>query len=454
VAQRHTITARLFGVRLVPRPRVVAVVLAILAFSPELKFRIRDAAASFSGDLDLQVMVELAIWGVVGVWAFIEASRGLTTGRYKPGDLGLPSRAMLILTVLIVLSASMSFSVRSLARAFQFTVLTVVVLILVWESRRDERFFPEVWRRLRKYFVGVVVGSMAINAAVPLWPPLIDVDGYPRYRWFAVHPVEVGGMTAVALVMVAGAVFGHREKRWPKHVTIGVLVLMGGLFAALVATRTRSALGAALVGAAVLMLMSRNRRERRVASLGVMAAIVALIAVLVTPTGAVLVDRVLTRGQTAAQLESLSQRTEILDIALNLFHDRPLLGWGYQEPGPILSTYYPWAGHGHNIFIEALMAFGIVGVVVILGLFVTSMGVFMSARGTRQRTPLDAIAPEVLAAFLVVLIMGLTSPSIAGNVGYEAGVILWFVAFSDAYRHHARAAVASRTRRMVRSLRS
>jgi hypothetical protein len=449
VAQRSAITARLLNGRLAVRPRLVAAALIILAFSSELKFRTRSASAAFSGVLDLQVLAELGVWGIIGLWAFLQAARGLSSRRYRLGDIGAPTKAMLVLGSLIVLSASLAFSIRSVARAFQFSVLTVMMLIVVWESRHDVTFFPDMWQRLRRLFVGVVVASMAIDAVVPLWPPLIDVDGYPRYRWFDVHPVEVGGMTAVALVMLVGAIFSYRKRRWPRHVTAGVLALIGVLFAGLVATRTRSALGAGLVAVAVLMVTTRNRHERRIATLAALAGIVALVAVLLTPTGAVLIDRVVTRGQTAAQLESLSQRTEIIDIAFSLFHERPLFGFGYQQPGPILSTYYPWAGHGHNIFVEALMAFGIVGVVVILMLLLISIGVFVSARRAGQRTPLDDIATGVLAPFIVVLIMGLTSPSIAGNVGYEAGVILWFTAFSDIYRHHTRLAIASRRRRRM-----
>jgi hypothetical protein len=454
VVQRRARTVQLLSGRLAVRPDLMAIVLVVLAFSPEIKFRIRSAAAAFSGVLDLQVLAELAVWGIIGVWAFIQAARGLTSGRYRIGDVGAPTVTMLILGALVVLSASMSFSIRSLARGFQFTVLIVVILILVWESRRDVGFFPAVWSRLRRLFVGVIVAAMAISAVVPLWPPLIDVDGYPRYRWFDVHPVEVGGMTAVAILMVLGAIYGLKEHRWSRHGTAGVLGLLAILSAALVATRTRSALGAALVAVIVLVLLSRNRPGKRIATLGAMAATVALVAVMFTPTGATLVDRVLTRGQTAAQLESLSQRTEILDIALTLFHDRPLLGWGYQQPGPILSTYYPWAGHGHNIFIEALMAFGIVGVVVIFGLLAVSTWVFFKARRARLHWPLDEIGIEVLAPFIVVVIMGFTSPSIAGDVGYEAGMILWFVAFADIYLHHTRQVVSSRKQRAIRSARS
>ncbi len=167
---------------------------------------------------------------------------------------------------------------------------------------------------------------------------------------------------------------------------------------------------------------------------------------LATPAGQDVAERVLTRGQTTEQITSLSQRTELMAIAGDLFAERPLFGHGYIMAGPIFTTYFPWAGDGHNVLVEIGVDMGIAGLVVFLTLLAVSVVAFVRAWRSRRSSALRSVAPEIAAMFVLIILMGVISPGIGGHVGYEAVGFLLFVTFADAYRSSTRleASAASR----------
>jgi O-antigen ligase len=418
--------------------------LGTLALSPELKFRVRDAAASFSGSADLQILVELAVWGAVGGWGVLLASRRLASGRYSVGRLGAPGITLLVFLGVLLVSAVSAFSVRSYVRAFQMVVLLVTLMILYWESRRVPTFFLDTYRWFRRTFIGIVIVSMVIsfvgNAVADIWPEHIDVDGFPRYRFFAVHPISAGGMAGVAFLMLLGTFLGVPDRPRTRLWTLGRYAGLAVLFVAVVATRSRGALAGTVVAAGVLVMMSANRKVKFLAAGGALMVIVVVLALVATPTGAEIANRVLTRGQTTEQLLSISQRTDLIDIAYDLFDQRPVFGHGYLLPGPIFSTYFEWAGHGHNLLVELAVGMGAVGLIAFFVMLVVSVVAFVAARLSPAPSSLRPVAPEMAAILLLILAMGVIGPGIAGSVGYEASCLLWFVIFADLFRWDTRRA--------------
>ena len=71
------------------------------------------------------------------------------------------------------------------------------------------------------------------------------------------------------------------------------------------------------------------------------------------------------RGQTSEQLQGMSGRVNMWKIALDYFHMRPILGYGYGVGGSYVSQYLPGAfkgiQHMHNGFVETLVDTGIIG---------------------------------------------------------------------------------------------
>lgn len=75
------------------------------------------------------------------------------------------------------------------------------------------------------------------------------------------------------------------------------------------------------------------------------------------------------RGQTSAQIESMSGRVNMWGIALGYFYKRPALGYGYGVGGSYVSQYFPglFKGiqHMHNAFVETLVDTGIIGLLLL-----------------------------------------------------------------------------------------
>ncbi len=82
-----------------PTPALLGIILVILALSPELKMRIRDAASAFGGSVDLQILVELALWIAIGAWVGRILAKGLAARTYSFATLGGPLRLVLIFVV-------------------------------------------------------------------------------------------------------------------------------------------------------------------------------------------------------------------------------------------------------------------------------------------------------------------------------------------------------------------
>jgi O-antigen ligase len=421
-----------------PTPALLGIIVAILALSPQLKMRIRDAATAFDGSVDLQVMVELALWISIGAWVGVILAKGLAARAYSLATLGGPLRLVLIFVCLVLLTAAVSFSIRSVIRSIQFLVLAMTILLISGEARRNPEFFPAMWIWFRRIFVATIVLSMVISAVIPIWEPHIDVDGFARYRWFAVHPIPVSGMTGVAILMLMGTKLGLPDRTVGRVWRLLAILAVPALAVALVATRTRGGLLAFVAGSLVLLALAPRGPAKRIGTMALGVIILGLTMALATPAGQDVAERVLTRGQTTEQITSLSQRTELMAIAGDLFVEKPLFGHGYIMAGPIFTTYFPWAGDGHNVLVEIAVDMGIAGLVAFLALLAVSIVAFVRAWRSRRSATLRSVAPEIAAVFVLTLLMGVISPGIGGHVGYEAVSFLLFVTFADVYRSSTR----------------
>jgi O-antigen ligase/predicted flap endonuclease-1-like 5' DNA nuclease len=418
--------------------KLMGIALAILALSPEMKFRVRSAEEAFGGGVDLQIMFELGLWGAFGGWALLQVVRGLTSGRYSFGRLGPGMNTMLVFWLLACTTGVAALSIRSMVRSFQLTMMVTSLLLLYWEARRHREFFLDAWIWFRRTFVAAVLGSMASSAVLNLlfdvWPTHIDVDGFSRYRFFFVHPISVGGMSGVALVLLLGMLIGKQDlppKQWQ------YAAMWGGaaaLFGAIVATRSRGSLAGIIVAVAVIVLLSKHRQVKVLSIAGGVAAIIGIIGYAATPSGSEALSRLITRGQTAEQIATLSQRTDLFAIAGDLFVERPIFGYGYFMPGPIFSNFFEWAGHGHNIFVEMAVAMGAAGILVLLAIMIIpAVNVIRSAR-SNGASPMRSLVPEMAAIYVLLQAMGVIGPGISGSVAYEAFGFLLFAAYADLFR--------------------
>ncbi len=307
-----------------PTPALLGIILVVLALSPELKMRIRDAATSFGGSVDLQILVELVLWIVIGAWVEQDPRQGPGSAHLLVGHPGRTDASGVDLRV-----SGAAHRGRLLLHSvgdpgIQFLVLAMTLLLVFGETQRDPEFFPAMWIWVRRCFVATIVISMIVSAVLPIWEPHIDVDGYARYRWFAVHPIPVGGMTGVAILMLIGTKLGLPDRKVGRVWRLLAILAVPALAVALVATRTRGGLLAFVFASLVLLALAPRGPAKRLGTVALGVIILGLTMALATPAGQDVAERVLTRGQTTEQITSLSQRTELMAIAGDLFADRSL----------------------------------------------------------------------------------------------------------------------------------
>ena len=414
-----------------PAPKTTAVLFLVLALTPELKFRIRDAAAAFTGAFDTQILFELAIWAAVACWIGWFFTRGLASQSYRPAALNAPMVMLVLVACVVLVSASHALSIRSVIRALQFLEITGMTLLVFWESQRDPFFFPEFWIWLRRSWVAFAVAATFLTAAIPGWGVFIDDDGLGRYGWFQIHPIVTAGCVGIAIVMLCSMYLGFPDPllRRP-HWKIGTMALIGVFGLVLMQTRSRGSIAAALIAVLVLIVFNPRRSSRRPASL-IAAVVVTAVIGFALLGGAEQFEEWVLRGQTAEQVQSLSQRTELFKLGQDLIRQEPAFGQGYLMAGPRFRTTFFWAGHAHNVVLEILVSMGFVGLIAFLSLLIVTI-TRLWKRGKAPPIGGSGLSLEGTAILILLLVQGVISDSFAGAVGFEVAALMLVVLIAAA----------------------
>lgn len=125
----------------------------------------------------------------------------------------------------------------------------------------------------------------------------------------------------------------------------------------------------------------------------------------------------ITRGQNPQALGTLNGRFAIWSAAIDLFIERPLLGWGYvSAAGPFQSqfTHMPPA-NTHNAFLEAATGVGLVGLL-LLGAAVVSTAatlIHLLRAGLKSQEGFNTTV-ALTSIFLCLLIQGIFESSFTG----------------------------------------
>jgi len=387
----------------------------------ELKFRFRDVEASLTGSVDLQILVELLVWGMVGVWIALPRLRqelGPAKRHQRPtGAL----RALRVVALCVLLSSFYAPSPLSIVRAVQFGILVELIVTCAQAIWRDPVELAAFWRRLRQ---GLIVVASAATIITIGFHPANSASGDSRYAWLAMHPIGTGAFLGATILVTCAALVGEqsietigRRFRSPR---IGLLIPFLVVFGAiLLQTRARGATGATLIGVGLLVALGVGQRAGRFLSLGLLACAVFAIAYL----PAIATSDLVARGQTEQQLVGLSGRYEIFDKASQLFLHRPVQGYGYLAGRSIFLESIPWAGNGHNALVEIVVSMGLIGVTVYAVLFFCWFSA--AARlARRSRDPSRLLARFSLAFAAYVLVAAVVADGFGGAPGIDTGVFV------------------------------
>lgn len=411
-------------------PWLYAVFLVILVVGSDLQFRSRDAFAALAGQADWQVLLELALWGLVGAWVLwrlLSDASGFLRG--FPAGVGPALRCYSLVVGLTVVSALRTGQALSIVRTAQLVILLGLVLLMHLDVQRGWFGLDELWSALRRGIWALVVVAATITLLFPQLSPQAWVwPGILRYRWFATHPITTGMIIAVALLFLGGSILASRDRflgsggwfqmaRWGMVPAFGVLLLI---------TKTRGPLFAAALAALVLVVLSSSRAGRGAAILiGVVG-----IALVVGGAADTLIAESVVRGQTEDELLSLTGRDVLFAHGFELFQQRPLFGYGYLAARGVFLELFPWAGASHNAVLEVALGMGVIGLMAYLALFVFIVrGLW--AKVLAGIRPLRDLAAEGLTAVVFLLVLGVVRESFGGPVGLEPALLMLAALIAD-----------------------
>jgi O-antigen ligase len=197
---------------------------------------------------------------------------------------------------------------------------------------------------------------------------------------------------------------------------VGTMLFAG----ATLATKTRGAIAATLLGGLALVWMHPNKRIRR---LTIMAALLALVALLLGLFDSA-VRAFLLRDQSSDQLLTLTGRTGLAEGAWPTIADHWLFGSGYLAARSLFLDIAFGAGESHNLWLEVVVSTGIIGLVVVLALLARLL---RAQRHALRRLPerLRGFARESVALLVFLLVSGIVTDGFAGATGTDTVALMW-----------------------------
>ena len=217
-------------------------------------------------------------------------------------------------------------------------------------------------------------------------------------------------------------------RRWGRIIRPVLLVLFLWLLAR---TKSRGPLLARVAGSTVLVLMSKRTRQRRAWLFVGWAGVAATVAAVVLDFGDDRITRVLFRNQSAEAVLSLTGRTELLQVAFDLWKQRPILGYGYLSGSSYFLEYFEWAGEAHNVGVEIGFSFGVVGLMVWGFLLARTARRLWNGWKWGPTHRARFLAGEGVAVFAFVMVIGVVGQGFAGTPGHQQIALFWTVLLAD-----------------------
>lgn len=181
-------------------------------------------------------------------------------------------------------------------------------------------------------------------------------------------------------------------------------------------TATRGAIlglitGVMVTGVLIALFSDRESNARRV-GLGALVAVLLIVGIFfaIRDTSFVKESPVLSRFSSISFSEQTTKsRFMVWNMALQGFKERPILGWGQEGFNYVFNKYYnpkmwsqePWFDRAHNVFLDWLIAGGILGLAAYLSLFGTLLYLLWASSAERFSLLEKSILTGLLAGYFV-----------------------------------------------------
>jgi O-antigen ligase len=251
---------------------------------------------------------------------------------------------------------------------------------------------------------------------------------------------DVATFSSILAVLCLARLFPASEEEQSNKIWYTLLLLVSMI--SLVMSQTRAALVGVVFASFLILLFSKR---------GKLGAFVTLV---VAPTLALLtmgglIWTFVARGQTAAQMDTLSNRTEWWGLAWRTFLERPLTGFGAYAAGRfavLAKAGFGGTGTMHSDYLEVIVGTGIWGLIpLVVALAATWWLILRFVRNSSDPEERQ-LAHEALAILALLTLRSVTNNMITVHPPLAFLAILGFAEFVRR-RRNARIAYASPYRR-------
>ncbi len=406
------------------RPGLFAGLLFLLLFSGPPKFRLRDPMASLYGEVDLAIILNIAVWGVGGLWVLCQLW-GIYSGKRPQLRLWLPQKlaALVILFLGISTFASLAPLVTAV-KVYQILVAFLFTLIFV------EWYGVEVC--LNRLFLGSALLCVAIAVSVFVAPDLVlftSETDFPRLRGMGI--TETGAVATFSVIFLMTT-----KRRMSKLVFVSLAAFFGGI---LFFSLGRIAWVTVCAFFALALLKRPQIRSLPWVYLFWVLAAVAL--------AAGFADRI-SELRDPESIYTLSERLGLwAHFTTGTLTQSPWLGLGYLAGSRELGMQYdPLLGSGHSIFFDVFVGGGILSISVFLLLFI-----ILSVHATKLfRERKDAVSFTVSSLFLMIFLFGFIGEDIDSS---PFGFTFWCLVTMLPFLRNCSAASFVRSAPQMRPLR-
>jgi exopolysaccharide production protein ExoQ len=363
-----------------------------LIVASDYKLRVRAPSNAFRGKIDGLVLVELALYGIVGLYLVLAHGRPPRIRR-TPLHLYLACLFVGLMVLSVVYSAYPQYA---LVRAGQMCVLLGLTMVAARKATRaDLHWFAHG-------YIALVAASVVYGVFVHSAPVTKLQAG--RFTWLAIHPTVSGVLTGLAALLTVGYLAATPRRRpgpvWSRAAYALALAIVGG---GALASQTRGAVAGCLVGMLVVLLAIRGGRA--VLELQIILIVVGIAFALLA--GGRVVDY-FERGETSAQISSLNSRTEVWQTAKTAIEQKPMFGYGVTSSRGLFYDTLNLGG-AHNAAVNVFVELGLVGLATWLALLLALVfGV--------RRLPIRAV-PELRVDR--ALLLGVITFLVVDGVFYE-----------------------------------
>ena len=337
---------------LVPtRPRASWLIPAwfALLFISEFRFEHRSVLASAQGVTSTRVILEFSIYCLVGLIAGTYLVRaGWASSRSTGLDL------LFAYGLIAMISAAWSLApLFSAVRGSQVVALGLLAKASTALWAAEKRSLQVDWRRIWLVYVALI-------SMLGVWGFIVPDTRDDRFAWQGMHPVLVGALLGVSVV---ACTFLLMDSKYGSRTTRGLLrIAWIWCLWLLILTVTRSALAATSVSLLGLLVVygkhgSPKQRALLFFATGSASALLWWFAPVITAY--------VLRGQTTEEFATLTGRVELWDYAGDQFWNAPILGQGFGSGRVLLTEAFPWGGTGHNLWVEAGLGLGLLGIILV-----------------------------------------------------------------------------------------